>query len=63
MHLPLVCAGQVLLSRYDVSYWAKFGLNLAVTLPVGVLSYHVLVRSTPVGTLLNGRRHPFRWAL
>ncbi len=61
VHLPIVCALQVWLSRYDFSCWAKFGLNLALATPVCVLSYHFLVRSTPVGVVLNGRRHPFRW--
>lgn len=61
VHLPLVCAGQVWLSRGELSCWTKFGLNLAAALIVSVASYHLLVRSTPVGLLLNGRRHPFRW--
>ena len=61
MHLPIVCTLQVWLSRYDFSCWAKFGATLALGTAVCVLSYHFLVRSTPIGVVLNGRRHPFRW--
>jgi peptidoglycan/LPS O-acetylase OafA/YrhL len=61
VHLPIVCSLQVWLSRYGFSCWAKFGLVLVVAVPVCLLSYHLVGRSTPVGLLLNGRRHPFRW--
>ncbi|MGJ7604790.1 hypothetical protein ACSFA7_10625 [Variovorax sp. LT1R20] len=32
------------------------GLNIAATSLVALASYQLLVRYTPVGTLLNGRR-------
>jgi glucan biosynthesis protein C len=35
---------------------AKMGLNIAATSLVALASYQLLVRCTPVGTLLNGRR-------
>jgi glucans biosynthesis protein C len=61
VHLPIVCALQVALSRFDFSCWAKFGLITAVSIVACLASYHFLVRSTPIGLLLNGRRWPFRW--
>ncbi len=61
VHLPIVCTLQVWLSRHDFSCWGKFGATLALGTAACVLSYHFVVRSTPIGVVLNGRRHPFRW--
>ena len=37
---------------------AKISLNVLATTAVCLVSYHFCVRSTAVGQLLNGRRHP-----
>ncbi len=55
-HLPLVMALQVVVSRFDWPWYAKFGAILAVAYTVLLLSYQLLVRYTFVGAILNGRR-------
>ena len=59
IHLPIVVALQVW-----VSDWASLPLQLlvvnAVTFGVSLLTYDLLVRDTPLGSWLNGRRRP-RW--
>lgn len=58
VHFPLTVGFGVLL--YDAPYGAlaKMGMNLAATTAVCLLTYLLLVRYTPVSTLLNGRKHP-----
>ena len=58
VHLPLTLWVPGLLSPFGWSPFIKSGITLAVTTGVTVLTYHLLVRSTPIGTLLNGRRYP-----
>lgn len=58
VHLPIVAATQVALSRASGSCWLKFILTSAIAAALSLASYHLLVRSTPIGTLLNGRRYP-----
>ncbi|ACB74400.1 acyltransferase family protein [Opitutus terrae] len=62
IHLPIVVALQVALSRTDWSAGLKFVTVTAVATLVALATYHLLVRSTPVGVLLNGRRVPLRLA-
>ncbi len=38
----------------------RMGLNIAATTVFCLLTYHVFVRFTPIGTLLNGRRFSFK---
>lgn len=61
IHLPIVVILQVAASPLAVSCWIKFAMVCALTAAVSLTAYHYLVRSTPIGLLLNGRRHPFRW--
>ena len=61
MHLPIVVILQVAASRFAFSCWVKCAGICAVTFVVSLASYHYLVRPTPIGMLLNGRRYPFRW--
>jgi hypothetical protein len=50
----------VLMKPYDWHWTIKLAVMLGGSLPLLLLSYHCLVRSTFIGALLNGRRHPRR---
>jgi peptidoglycan/LPS O-acetylase OafA/YrhL len=56
-HLPIVGALQVALSHVAGPAWGKFGLVTVTTAALCLASYHLLVRSTAIGVLLNGRRY------
>lgn len=56
LHMPLIFALQYPMMDKDWSLLAKYSATMAVTLAVGVLSYVLLVRWTPIGWMLNGRR-------
>lgn len=60
-HLPLLLGLQLLMRGWLLPWPVKFALLLGVTMLLLLLSYHWLVRSTFVGALLNGRRHPRVW--
>ncbi len=55
-HLPVVMALQVVLAKVPLPWVWKFPLLLAATLGLLLLSYHLLVRFTVIGAVLNGRR-------
>jgi glucans biosynthesis protein C len=56
VHLPLVMFGQVWLARVDAAWWLKFLVVVLGVLSVAFSSYHVLVRFSFVGVVLNGSR-------
>jgi peptidoglycan/LPS O-acetylase OafA/YrhL len=56
IHLPIVVALQVAVSRLDWPWPIKFAIILVVAVPVMLASYHLLVRYTYIGIVLNGRR-------
>ena len=56
VHLPLVMALQTLVARLELSWLLKFPLVLMVTLMIAISSYHVLVRFSFIGVILNGKR-------
>ena len=56
IHLPIVMALQVALSQLDWPGLVKFVLILVVAIPPMLASYHLLVRFTFIGAVLNGRR-------
>lgn len=58
IHMPIVMALQVAVSQLGWLGPVKFAIILAVALPVMLASYHLLVRFTFVGVVLNGRRAP-----
>lgn len=58
IHLPVIFLAQVAVMRWDLSWIVKFPLILGVTLPLMLLSYHLLVRWTYIGWLLNGKIVP-----
>ncbi len=62
VHVPIVFALQALVADVPLPWAVKFPAILAVTLALLLASYHLLVRSTFVGEILNGRRYPRRSA-
>jgi glucans biosynthesis protein C len=55
IHLPLLFWIQFLLLDVEWNLWAKFLVASLSTLLIGLASYLVCVRWTPIGWLLNGR--------
>ena len=58
VHLPLVMALQVVASRLDWPWPVELGLLLAAAFAIMLASYHLLVRYSFIGAVLNGRRKP-----
>lgn len=56
IHMPIVMALQVALSQRDWPGLIKFAIILVVAIPPMLASYHLLVRFTFIGAVLNGRR-------
>ena len=63
VHLPVVAALQVWVGHWPLHWGVKYPFVVAATLALLLLSYHVLVRPTPIGKLLNGRAYPRRTPL
>ncbi len=57
LHLPLQILASMLLYPLPIDGHVKFLLVLLITTPVMLLTYHFGVRYTPIGWMLNGRRH------
>jgi glucans biosynthesis protein C len=58
VHLPFTIWIPGLLATSPLPALVKFTIVLGATTLVTIVSYHYLVRSTAIGVLLNGRRHP-----
>lgn len=58
VHLPLVVAVGGAFSTTQLPVAVKFIGTITISAPILILSYHYMVRATPVGGLLNGRRTP-----
>jgi glucan biosynthesis protein C len=56
IHLPIVMALQVAVSRLDWPWLVKFVAILAVAFPLLFASYQLLVRYSVIGAVLNGHR-------
>lgn len=56
VHLPVLFAVQYQLMDKEWSLLAKFGSSVGITLLIGVVSYVLFVRWTPIGWMLNGRK-------
>ncbi len=56
IHIPVLFFIQFALMDVAWPMWAEFAISSLVTIAVGILSYFLLVRWTPVGWLLNGRK-------
>ena len=55
-HLPLVLGGQALVVSWTISVHLKFALICLVVTGILLATYHLGVRYTPVGRILNGPR-------
>ena len=60
VHIPLVMALQVAMDDVPLAWPFKYALILGGTLAPALITYELLVRHTPLGWLLNGRRVPWR---
>lgn len=58
IHMPATIGFGALLYGSALPALVKMALNIIATTAVSLLSYHFLVRSTPLSSLLNGRRYP-----
>lgn len=56
IHVPLLFAIQYQLMDKSWSLIVKLGVALGLTFIIGLVSYFVLVRWTPIGWMLNGKR-------
>ena len=56
IHLPLIIVGQALVRDWNMPAILKFLLVCGAVSAILLVTYHFLVRYTPVGTLLNGKR-------
>lgn len=56
VHLPMIIGLQTLLIPFEMSIYLKFSLVVLVTMFFSLLSYVVLVRYTPIGWMLHGKR-------
>lgn len=56
IHLPLIIIGQGLVRDWNMPALLKFLLVCGTVSAILLATYHFLVRYTPVGTLLNGKR-------
>ncbi|MDP2370183.1 acyltransferase family protein [Rhodoferax sp.] len=59
IHMPATIGFGALLYGATLPALIKMPLNIIATTAVSLLTYHFLVRSTPLSSLLNGRRYPF----
>ena len=57
VHLPIVLFIQLLLADKDWNLWLKYCLTVVLTFMISLLSYQLLVRHTPIGWMLNGRKN------
>jgi glucan biosynthesis protein C len=60
MHMPVLLVFQIAVAGTGWAPAVKALFVLAASVPTLLASYHVLVRSTRVGEILNGRRYPIR---
>lgn len=58
VHLPVVMALQVALSRVQWPWFVEFLLVVTLAMALLLASYDLLVRNTVIGAWLNGRRKP-----
>jgi hypothetical protein len=62
MHLPIVTLITFFMFNLHIPIEIKFLIAIVMTSIICLGTYKYLVRSTPIGILLNGKRHPFKVA-
>ena len=55
-HMPLVFLLQGAVARWELPAWQKLGVMVTACLAALLVTYALLVRPTPIGWMLNGRR-------
>lgn len=55
-HFPVLIALQAVTADWGISLWFKFAFNLTATAAICLISYQLLIKPTPIGWLLNGRK-------
>lgn len=58
IHLPLLFFIQFKLLDVDWNLWIKFMVSSLGTMAIGLITYMIMVRWTPIGSLLNGKKKP-----
>ena len=61
VHLPFTFMIPMMIDSWQVHHSVKFGFVVIVTFLICLISYQLFVRSTAIGWLLNGKRHPFHF--
>jgi peptidoglycan/LPS O-acetylase OafA/YrhL len=56
-HLPVVCALQVLVAHWPLHWTIKYSFIVCVAFVLLFASYHLFVRYTFIGAVLNGRKY------
>ena len=56
VHLPILLYIQFMLIDTELNMWIKLTFSCGATFLIGIASYALLVRWTPIGWLLNGKR-------
>ena len=54
--LPVLFQIQFWLLDVEANLWIKFAISSFGTLAIGILTYAALIRWSPIGWMLNGRR-------
>jgi glucan biosynthesis protein C len=62
IHLPIVTLVTFFMFNLHIQIEIKFLIAIVMTSIICLGTYKYLVRSTPIGILLNGKRHPFKVA-
>ena len=62
IHLPIVTLITFFMFNLHIPIEIKFLIAIVMTSIICLGTYKYLVRSTPIGILLNGKRHPFKVA-
>lgn len=56
IHMPVLFVIQYVLLDQDWNLWVELSLSIVLTMAFGLFSYALLVRWSPIGWLLNGKR-------
>jgi len=62
IHLPIVTLVTFFMFNLQMPIEIKFVTAILMTSLICITTYKLFVRSTPIGILLNGKRHPFQAA-